>query len=393
MWPFSSFIRHKDEPEERSSDWYVAFKDLVTPVHSGAVVDQDSALSLPAVYKCVDLNAATIAALPIDVYAKRGDTRVSYAEPAWLRDPNPFQTTAEFIAMTQVSLDLDGNAFWLKAVDPMGRLVGLSVIAPTAVQPDVRDGQRVYFVSAQGGRQAYAATEIVHLRGLVMPGGLRGLSPIECAKQTIGIGLSAEQYGGQFFGSGATLSGIIETPGQMTQEQAERLQVAFTKRHGGISKSHAIGVLSGGAAWKPLSVTPEEAQFLATRRYSAVEIANLYGVPPELVSDAEGAKGYVTALSQRMRMWYLTGLLPRITRIEDALSGLLPRPAYVKFNTNALLRMEPAERVQFYQAAQLGQWMSRNEIRALEDMNPLDGGDEMLKSVQWQENQTDEVTG
>jgi HK97 family phage portal protein len=174
----------------------------------------------------------------------------------------------------------------------------------------------------------------------------------------------------------------------MTQEQADRLKEAFTKRHGGVSRSHAIGVLSGGAAWTPLSVRPDEAQFLETRRYSAAEIANLYGVPVELVGDGgtQGAKGYVTGVAMRFRLWYLTGLLPRITRLETALSSCLPRPAYVKFNTNALLRMDPAERTAFYQAAQLGEWMSRNEIRALEDMDPVEGGDEFLHSVQWQEN-------
>jgi len=173
----------------------------------------------------------------------------------------------------------------------------------------------------------------------------------------------------------------------MTPEQIERLQTSFTKKHGGISRSHAIGILSGGASWRPMSVNPDEAQFLESRRYTATEIANLYGVPPELVTDVEGAKGYVTALSQRMRMWYITGLMPRIVRIEEAMSSLLPRPAYVKFNVNALLRMEPSERTSFYQAAQLGEWMTRNEIRALEDMDPMPGGDEPLHSVQWQENQ------
>jgi phage portal protein BeeE len=111
----------------------------------------------------------------------------------------------------------------------------------------------------------------------------------------------------------------------------------------------------------------------------------------EFVGDGstEGAKGYVTGVAMRFRMWYLTGLLPRITRIETAYSSLLPRPAFVKFNTNALLRMDPEQRTAFYTAAQLGQWMTRNEIRALEDMNPMEGGNAILKSVQWQENVPD----
>lgn len=393
MWPFSTLIRDSavkaGVSEARDNGW-TAFKDLTDPVYAGVSVSEDNAVNLPAVYKCVALNAETISSLPIDVYAKRGDTRVEYTTPSWLQSPNEFQTTAEFIAMTQTSLDLNGNAYWLRISDPTGRLVGLQILAPTAVQPEIRDGKLIYFVSVQGGREAFAANAIVHLRGLTLPGQLVGLSPITCAKQTIGIGLAAEQFGGQFFGTGATLSGLIEVPPgpALSDDATERLRLQFTKRHGGISKSHAVGVLTGGASWKPLSVSPEEAQFLETRRYTAAEIANLYGVPVEFVGDGvKGAAGYVTGVSMRFRMWYLSGLMPRITRIETALSSLLPRPAYVRFNRNALLQMDPSERIAYYQAAQMGEWMSRNEIRALEEMNPLEDGDEPLHSVQWQENQ------
>lgn len=387
MWPFSSLMRDtfvRAEVEARDNGW-TAFKDLTSPVYAGVSVTQDNAVNLPAVYKCVSLNAETISSLPIDVYTKRGDERITRDTPAWLRDPNPFQTTAEFIAMTQVSLDLAGNAYWLKA-SAGDQLVGLSVLAPSAVQPELREGRVYYRVEMANGADLLPASAIVHLRGLTLPGTIVGLSPIACAKQTIGIGFAAEQFGAQFFGNGANLSGVIETPGQLTQEQVDRLKEAFTKRHGGISRSHAIGIMTGGASWKPISVNPEEAQFLQSRRYTATEIANLYGVPPELVSDVDGAKGYVTALHARLRLWYLTGLLPRLTRIETALSDLMVRPAYVKFNTNALLRMDPAERTAFYQAAQLGEWMTRNEIRALEDMDPMPDGDDPLHSVQWQEN-------
>jgi HK97 family phage portal protein len=242
---------------------------------------------------------------------------------------------------------------------------------------------------AAGGPRTVQSS-LGHLRGLTLPGQLVGLSPIACAKQTIGLSLAAEQMGAQFFGTGATLSGLVEVPAgtRLDDDASERLRLQFTKKHGGISKSHAVGVLTGGATFRPLSVSPEEAQFLETRRYGAAEIANLYGVPVEFVGDGvKGAAGYVTGVSMRFRMWYLSGLMPRMVRIETALSSLLPRPAYVKFNRNALLQMDPSERIAFYQAAQMGEWMTRNEIRALEEMNPLPDGDEPLHSVQWQENQ------
>jgi HK97 family phage portal protein len=380
------------EVEARSSNWFPSFEDIRTPVYAGVSVTEDTAVNLPAVYKCWSLNSETIASLPIDVYAKRGDTRVSYPEPAWLRRPNDFQTMPQFIGMTQVSLDGAGNAYWLKAVDGADRLAGLNILAPGAVEPAMvtLDGKAtlVYWLTTKTGREMLPANAVVHLQSMTMPGELVGLSPIACAKQTIGIGLAAEQFGAQFFGTGAHPDGVIETAAQLTPEQADRLQAQLTKKHGGITKAHSLTVLSGGLTWKQISVSPDEAQFLESRRYTAGEIANLYGVPVEFVGDGstEGAKGYVTGVSMRFRMWYLTGLMPRIKRIEDALTALLPRPAYVKLNTHALLRMDPAEQTAFFAAGQLGEYISRNEIRSLLDMNPLAGGDEMLHSVQWQEN-------
>jgi HK97 family phage portal protein len=386
MWPFSRRTEEA-QAERRSVVDFSAFSDLLTTVAAGVNVTQSNAVNLPTVYKCVALTADTIASLPVDVYAKRGAARVPYEMPPWLASPNPLQTTAEFIASTQVSLDLDGNAYWLKAKDG-SRLVGLTMLNPGAVAPEVEKvGSTVrirYRCDTIDGQRVYEMDDVVHLRGMTMPGEVKGLSPIACAKQTIGIGLAAEQFGGQFFGSGATLSGVITAPGQITQEQADRIKADFTKKHGGLAKSHAIGVLSGGASWTPLSVKPEEAQFLESRNYTNEEVSQLFGYPAGFFS-SEGVKGYVTALHAELRLWYVTGLLPRITRIERALSTLLPRPAYAKLNTNALLRMDPAQRTAFYQAAQLGQWMTRNEIRALEEMDPVDGGDEFLHSVQWQE--------
>ena len=393
MWPFSTLVRDSaiaDGAEELRDNGFLAFRDRMLPSYSGIAVDESNAVNLPAVYICWRLNSETVASLPIDVYAKRGEQRVEYTRPAWIDKPNDEQDWGQFIEQAQLSLEADGNAFMLKASDQAGRLAGLYNLAPEAVSVErlnVTYGPIVYRVSlATGDQEMFPASAIVHIRGLTPAGTLRGLSPIACARQTLGIGLAAEQYGAQFFGAGATLSGVIETPGQMTKEQADRLQESFTKKHGGISKSHAIGILAGGAAWKPLSVKPDEAQFLQTRKYTDVQLALMYGLPPEYVTEAEGAKGYVTGIYARQYMWLQTGINPRLIRVERALSALLPRPAYIKFNRNAFLAMDVEQRVAYYAAGQQGEWLTRNEIRALEDMNPIPGGSVPLKSVQWANN-------
>jgi HK97 family phage portal protein len=382
-------IRAKREPEESRDNGFTAFRDLVAPVYAGVPVTEENAVNLPAVYTCWRLNSETVASLPVDVYAKRGEQRVPHSRPMWLDSPNDEQDWGQFIEQAQLSLEADGNSFMLKASDSGGRLVGLYNLAPTAVQVErlhQTSGPIVYRVGlATGQQEVFPASAIVHMRGLTPAGSLRGLSPIACAKQAIGVGLAAERFGAQFFGSGANLSGVIESTGTLTKDQAELLQEQFTKKHGGVSKSHAIGVLSN-ATWKPMSVKPDEAQFLETRRFTDVQLALMYGLPPEYVTEAEGAKGYVSGIYARQYMWLQTGINPRLLRIERALSALLPRPAYIKFNRNAFLAMDVDQRVAYYAAAQLGEWMTRNEIRALEDMNPIAGGDKPLHSVQWQEN-------
>ncbi len=370
---------------EARDSGFTRFLDIGTPTHAGISVTQDAAPNLPAIYRCWSLNADTVASIPVDTLAKLGDRRAPYPEPFWLREPNEEQDWPQFIHQAQLSLEADGNAFILKLSNAGGNLTGLRVLAPGNVEVK-RDaeGRIVYVVKGGGGQETFAATAIMHIRWMVLPGQLRGLSPVMAAKQTIGTAFAAEQFGANFFGSGATVSGVIAVPGKMKTEDADRLRDQFKKKHGGVSKSHAIGVLTDGAEWKQLSVNPEESQFLETRKFTDAQIANLYGVPPEYVTALEGAKGYVTGLYARQYMWLQTGINPRLLRIEQAFSRLLARPAYIKFNRNSFLAMDPAERKDFYAAGQLGRWITQNEIREKEDMDPLPGGDELLWSVQWQ---------
>jgi HK97 family phage portal protein len=391
MWPFSTLVRDTAaRAEVESRDGYDIdglLARLAAPTYSGVSVTQDSAPQLPAVFKCWYINSSFISSLPVDVFKKEGKTRRDYMEPVWLRPPNAIQTLREFVAMTTVSLDSDGNAYWLKISDTAGRLAGLEVLNPQLVQPEIVElegrNRLVFNVSENGHAKQYASNAVIHLKGLVPPGSLKGISPIEAAKQSIGIGKAAERFGANFFGSGATLSGVIESVGQLTKEQADSLKKQFTKKHGGIQNSHAIGVLSN-ATWKPLSVNPEEAQFLATRNYTNEEVAQMYGFPAGFFS-TDGVKGYVTALSKLLRLWYLLGVNPRLVTIEDALTGLLPRGVYVKFNRYAILQMDPAEQTAFFAAGQMGEYLSIEEIRAWLDLNPKPDGT-VLHSVQWQEN-------
>ena len=382
-----AIFRTAETRETRSGNGFTSFTDIIgsNQSHSGTSVTQENATNLPAVYRCVSLNVDTVATLPVDAMTRHGGNRKPASEPFWLGDlgPNDHQDWGQFIGMAQASLELDGNAFILKASNAAGAPIALYVLAPNSVRVSKEKERIIYWAATDKGPKPYASTAILHIRGLTLPGTERGLSPVAAARQTIGLGLAAERYGAQFFGSGATLSGVVTTPGSLTPEMAQNLQEQFQRKHGGISKSHAIGVLSGGASWTPLSVKPEESQFLETRKYTDVQIAHMYGTPPEYVTDTSGASGYVSGLYARQYMWLQTGINPRLVRLERALSTLLPRGTYIKFNRNAFLAMEPTDRANFYSAGLRDRWLTPNEVRELEDMNDLKGGDDPLWSVQW----------
>lgn len=385
---FRSFRAAREQRGARED--FLSFKDLVWQgtTHAGVRVTQANAFTLPAVYRCWALNTETVASLPVDAMIKlRTGKRQGYPTPWWLRRPNPEQDWGEFLSQVQLSLEMDGNAFILKVSDGRDELIAMNVMAPGAVEVDrTAEGRIIYKVQrADRTIEVLPDTAVLHIKALTLPGAIRGMSPITALQQTIGLGMAAEQFGAQFFGTGATLSGIIEMTSTPSQEAIDRLKEGFQRKHGGISNSHAIGILTGGATFRPLSVKPEESQFLETRKLTAVEIAHVYGVPEEYVANVEGAKGYVTGIYARQYMWLQAGINPRLWRLERAFSALLPGGAYIKFNRNAFLAMDPGERSQFYAAGLRDRWLVPNEVREKEDMDPLPGGDEALWSVQWQE--------
>ena len=376
-----SIFRTMARPAEARDNGFTRWLDLgANRVAAGVSVTQDTAMLLPVVYRCVSLNSETIGALPVDALVKRGPNAVEIDKPAWVTEPNPFDTWQDFITQVQMSLEQDGNAFLMKASTPSGALAALFVLAPQMV--DVRwtnlsTGQqtKVYKVKQEGGSErTLGANEVLHIRGLTKPGEARGLSPLYLLREAIGVGLAAQEFGGRWFGDGANLSGVIELPGNMRPEDAERLQESFRRKHGGLRKSHAIGILTGGAKFSPMSVNAEESQFLHTGTVKAAEISLGFGIPPNYSTFTEGTTGYVTGVIAGKMMWLQLGLLTRITRLETALSSLMPM-GYLKFNMRGFLRGSPEEETAYLSAQAEHGVISPNEWRALMDVNPREGGD------------------
>lgn len=340
---------------------------------SGTQVTQENALRLVSVYFCVSLIADRISTLPIHVFRDQAGRSVQLDTPAWLAKPNTEMTRSDFFHRILVSLLLDGNAYVrILRSDKSGMPVEMIPIHPRRIEVD--QDKNGYATFVLDGAVRLTRDEILHIPAFTMPGHPKGLSPIEYAKESVGLGKVAEEYGARFFGQGSTLTGVVQTPGAMTPDQAEVMARTFSKHHAGVRNSHLPGVLTGGAVWQPITVPPDQAQFLETRRFQKVEIANLYRVPPYML-DPTVASSWGSGVEEQNKMLIDFTLDPWLVRIEQAFSdALLPRGQFVKFNLDALLRGRTKERYEAYGIAITHGLMNPDEARAYEDLEPIPKG-------------------
>lgn len=340
---------------------------------AGASVSQRTATQMIAVYACQSLISDGIAGLPLDRFMKRANGSADKVEaPGWVKQPNPWETAYSFWAKVVESLLADGNAFIATLRSDRGEVRHLYVLPPREVDVTTREGsaEPVYRI----GGNVYDRSQVLHIPAFTRAGELRGLSPIDVAREAIGMGLTVEEYGARFFGQGTTMAGVIEHPGNPTADEASLLKRMFRKTHAGVKNSHAVGVLTGGAKWTNVTVSPENAQFLETRKFQKSEIALLYRVPAYLV-DPTVTSTWGTGIEAQTTWFVRQTLQPWINRIESAVSTfLLPGPQYVKFNLDSRLRGSTKERYEAYGQAIQNGWMSADEARALEDLPPLPDG-------------------
>ena len=360
------------------SEWFGA-----TPVHAGVTVNEKTALGLIAVYRCVELIAGTCAALPLKAY--RSETRERVAAPV-LDDPHPELTAFEVWETTYASLLLWGNAYFRKLRDGTGRIrhlwpihpsrVDVDLVAPTATNPG---GKVFVIVDKDGKRQPYTSFEVLHIPGMGYDGRV-GLSRIQVARQAIGVGMAAEEYAGRFFGSGTHMSGILTSDTNIDQKQADAIKERWRQKVGGLSKAHEIAVI-GNAKFQAVSIPAKDAELLASRQYTKGEIATLFGLPPHAIGDVEKSTSWGTGIEQqKIGMVQFTLQPSYLTRVEQRLTKevLLNPGVYAEYTVEGLLRGDAAARAAFYEAMVRIRAMNPNEVRARENLQPYDGGDEFI---------------
>jgi HK97 family phage portal protein len=394
--------------EKRATNQFVEPLIPGRPAYSspaGVVVSSETAIRMSTVYACVRLLGDTISSLPMGAYVRRGRQRISYAAvygdvPAWVNKPNSELTRMEFLEQVLSSLNLRGNAYILTVRDDMGDVVELYCINPESVRI-VRKGPNeplVYEVTVKeydpaGGVYSQdfnqkvmtlTKNELLHIPLFLLPGSLYGLGPIEAARITIGSVMAADTYAASYFGNAANPGGIIEVPGEMTEEQATSIGRDWNITHSGPYRAGKIGVLTGGAQFKPLALNAQDAQLLDTRRFGLEEVARLFRVPISLLGHpVAGAMSFASVEAQNLS-FVQHSLRPLLERIEQALSSLLPeKDGFVKFNLDALLRGTTIERYDAYTKGLREGFLSLNDVRAIEDLSPLgEAGDQYRVPLQ-----------
>lgn len=359
--------------------------------NAGVLVDADTALRLSTVYSCVRLRSGTISSLPFGAYVRRGRQRLTYAAvygetPAWIIKPNPEQTRLEFFEQLITSLDLRGDAFVLTVRDEMNEVIEVWVLHPDKVRIIRKPGEPIrYEYKNNSGDTPYLLTkdDILHIPAFLLPGAIRGMSPIEACRMVIGGAMAADTYAASYFGNSANPGGVIETPSDMTEDQTSDLVRNWNSSHSGPYSSGKIGVITGGASFKPLAINASDAQLLEARKFGVEEIARIFNVPISLLGHpVAGAMSFASVEAQNLS-FVQHSLRPLLERIEQAFSTLLPESdGFVRFNLDALLRGTTIERFDAYTKGLREGFMSLNDVRAMEDMSPIADGDQFRVPLQ-----------
>ena len=377
----SGLFRSRDKPTNSTNG--SGYRFLFGGSNSGKNVNERSAMQMTAVYACVRILSESIAGLPVHLYqyVDSGSKQKAIEHPLYrlLHDePNPEMTSFVFRETLMTHLLLWGNAYAQIIRNGKGQVVALYPLMPNRMSVDRDDKGHLFYQyqmqdsdapTAKSGTVILKPSDVLHIPGLGFDG-LVGYSPIAMAKNAIGLSIATEEYGAKFFANGATPSGILEYPG--TVKNPEAIRESWNAGFGGSSNAHKVAVLEEGMKYTPIAISPNEAQFLETRKFQIDEIARIFRVPPHMVGDLD--KSSFSNIEQQSLEFVKYTLEPWIVRWEQSLNRALlsetEKAAYfVKFNVDGLLRGDYQSRMNGYATARQNGWMSANDIRELENLD------------------------
>ena len=365
------------------------FEPVSARTGSGMRVSPDSALRLAAVYACVRILAETMASLPLVVYQRRADGGKDKVTDHWLyrlmaKRPNRFQNPFEWREMLQGHLALRGNAFNQIITNPRGEIIELMPIHPDRVKIELLpSGEYRYRISDRSGTEVILPRgEVWHLRGLSSDG-LMGMSPIELARENLGTALAAQGYGARFFANDAKpTGGWIEFPGSFKDSEAKKVfRESYQQAQSGSNRGKVL-VLENGMKFHEVGVTNKDAQFLELRKFQITDVARLFRVPPHMIADLDRAT--FSNIEQQSLEFVMHTMTPWAERWEASIESELLLEGddiEIEFDFANLMRGDAASRSSYYQSGIQNGWLTRNEARIAENLNPIDGLDQPLRPL------------
>jgi len=355
---------------------------------SGQSVTPDSAMRVAAVFACVRLISGAVGNMPVRVLRRVDDRTRADASDHGLwnmfnRRPNRWQKPAQFKRMMTAHVLLRGNAYALITRGLRGRVIALTPLHPDRMRVDQLDDMSLAYSYTRKDGQVivFPQEEILHLAGFSFDG-VKGVSVVGLARETIGLSMAMESHGATVFRNGANVTGALKMPAgrQLSPEQAEHLRAQMDEYRSGGSREGKVIVLEDGLDWQQMALNAEDAQWLDARKFSRGDIAMFFGVPPHMIGDTDKATSWGSGLDSQGQNFVTYTLEDYLTMWEEALNVDCIDPAtdpqvFTRFNRNALVRGDIKTRWDSYVRAMQWGVMSPNEVRELEDENPREGGD------------------
>ena len=382
--PFAALFRARDKPKDAVSG---APTFYFGTSGSGKSVTAQSAIQLSTVYACIRVISETVASLPLGVYESTDQGHEKATEHPLYRllhdEPNSEMTSFVLREVMLAHLLLWGNSYCQIIRSGRNRITGLYPLLPDKMTVDRdKQGTLTYaYTTISGVTVDLPPEDVLHIPGLGFDG-VMGYSPIALERNAIGLGIASEEYGSKFFSNGARPSGILTHPNTVKNPKA--LRESWNAAYGGSSNASRVAILEEGMEFKPLSIPNNEAQFLETRKFQVDEICRIFRVPPHLVGNLEHAT--FSNIEHQSIDFAVHTIRPWLVRIEQSMNRALFTEQekgrfYVAFNIDGLMRGDYKSRMEGYAIARQNGWMSANDIRALENQNPIpaeDGGDALL---------------
>lgn len=351
--------------------------NLVPAYGSAVAVGSDNALTFTAVWAAIRLLSESVSSLPLNVFTNSdGDKIVAENNPVYpllkIR-PNNYQSKITFLEKVMMDLLTKGNSY-VRIERNRGAI-------PTALLPLNADDVNIKFIDGflfyETASNIYDASDILHFKTITKDG-IIGLSPIDQCKNSIGWGMAVEEFGNTFFKNGAKLSGVLQTDRALSEIAIGRLKNSFNNVYAQLTGANSTVVLEEGLTFKPISISAEQAQFLASRTFSIEEVARIFNIPPHMLKDL--SKSSFNNIEMQSQEFVTYTLMPYLTRIEQEMNLKLFRTneigkTFVQFNVNGLLRGNTKDRSEFYRTMLNIGAMSINEIRNKENMNKIADGD------------------